>query len=157
MADALRMFRFISPKYFSMMVILFFSKLFRLSGLRACRFYPSCSEYSLQAFRQLNFFKAVGITIHRLLRCHPFASGGYNPLPNARPRSLDPSPSVGATDSPVISRHDVENVVVTTPSPETNPSICGFASRTNPPQAERRSNLPVRQAGNTDEAFSADC
>ena len=47
--------------------------------------------------------------------------------------------------------------MVTTPSPEANPSIDGFASRTNPPKAERRSNLPAGQAGDADEAFSADC
>ena len=49
------------------------------------------------------------------------------------------------------------SVAIATFSPEANPSTCGFASRTNPPKAERRSNLPAGQAGEADEVFSADC
>ncbi|MBC8384754.1 MAG: membrane protein insertion efficiency factor YidD [Candidatus Cloacimonetes bacterium] len=46
-----------------------------------CRFTPSCSEYSYQAFRKYNFPKAFILSAHRILRCHPFHSGGYDPLP----------------------------------------------------------------------------
>lgn len=48
---------------------------------RTCRFEPSCSTYSLQAFRKYNFLKALGLSIWRVLRCNPFCKGGYDPLP----------------------------------------------------------------------------
>lgn len=48
---------------------------------RTCRFEPSCSLYGLQAFRKYNFFKALGLTAWRILRCNPFCKGGYDPLP----------------------------------------------------------------------------
>lgn len=47
---------------------------------KVCRFTPSCSEYSLQAFKKYNFFKALFLTICRILRCNPFCKGGYDPL-----------------------------------------------------------------------------
>ena len=46
-----------------------------------CRFQPSCGQYSLQAFRKYNFFKALGLSAWRVLRCNPFCKGGYDPLP----------------------------------------------------------------------------
>lgn len=39
----------------------------------ACRFYPSCSQYALDAFTQRGFFKGGFLTAKRLLRCHPWA------------------------------------------------------------------------------------
>ncbi|MEE9258212.1 MAG: membrane protein insertion efficiency factor YidD [Nitrospinaceae bacterium] len=45
-----------------------------------CRFYPSCSEYSLQALGRFNLFKALGLTVLRLLKCHPYHPGGCDPL-----------------------------------------------------------------------------
>lgn len=47
----------------------------------SCRFYPSCSQYGLEAFKKYNVFKALGLTIWRVLRCNPFNRGGYDPLP----------------------------------------------------------------------------
>lgn len=48
-----------------------------------CRFYPSCSEYTLIAIRQSGVFKGLKLGICRLLRCHPWSEGGYDPvLPN---------------------------------------------------------------------------
>ena len=46
----------------------------------SCRFYPSCSEYSKQAFEKYNFFKAFFLSIYRILRCNPWNDGGYDPL-----------------------------------------------------------------------------
>ncbi len=45
-----------------------------------CRFYPTCSEYSLQAYTKYGFLKGTCLTIKRLSRCHPFNDGGYDPL-----------------------------------------------------------------------------
>ncbi|MBD3246122.1 MAG: membrane protein insertion efficiency factor YidD [Candidatus Omnitrophica bacterium] len=45
-----------------------------------CRYYPTCSEYAKQAFRRYSFWPAFGVSARRVLRCHPFARGGYDPL-----------------------------------------------------------------------------
>jgi len=44
-----------------------------------CRFTPSCSTYAIQAYKKYGFLKASALTIWRLLRCHPFHPGGYDP------------------------------------------------------------------------------
>ena len=46
-----------------------------------CRFYPSCSNYGLIAYKRFNFFKASFLTLKRILRCNPLSKGGYNPVP----------------------------------------------------------------------------
>lgn len=46
-----------------------------------CRFYPSCSEYAQQALTEYTLLQALGFTLRRILRCHPFHPGGYDPLP----------------------------------------------------------------------------
>lgn len=45
-----------------------------------CRFYPSCSDYALTAIDQYGVFKGLFLACHRLLRCHPWAHGGYDPV-----------------------------------------------------------------------------
>jgi len=46
-----------------------------------CRFYPTCSEYAKQAILKYGFFKGVFLGTKRIVRCHPFNSGGYDPVP----------------------------------------------------------------------------
>ena len=45
-----------------------------------CKFYPTCSEYSIQAFEKYGFVRGLFLTIVRLLKCNPFSKGGYDPL-----------------------------------------------------------------------------
>jgi putative membrane protein insertion efficiency factor len=45
-----------------------------------CIYYPSCSEYFVQAVARYGVFKGSAKGIYRILRCNPFASGGYDPL-----------------------------------------------------------------------------
>lgn len=47
---------------------------------RNCRFYPTCSEYSIQAYEKYGFFKGSFLMIKRILRCSPLSKGGYDPL-----------------------------------------------------------------------------
>lgn len=47
---------------------------------RNCRFYPTCSQYSIEAYEKYGFFKGSFLTIKRILRCNPFNPGGYDPL-----------------------------------------------------------------------------
>ncbi len=45
-----------------------------------CRFYPTCSQYMLQAIEKYGSIKGTYLGIKRILRCHPFNPGGYDPL-----------------------------------------------------------------------------
>lgn len=45
-----------------------------------CKFHPSCSEYSIEAFKKYGFIKGFLLTFKRILRCNPFSSGGFDPL-----------------------------------------------------------------------------
>ena len=46
-----------------------------------CRFYPSCSQYTLQAVESYGPAKGTWLGLRRLMRCHPWNEGGYDPLP----------------------------------------------------------------------------
>ena len=47
-----------------------------------CRFYPSCSAYALEALARHGAVRGTALTIWRLLRCHPFHPGGFDPVPD---------------------------------------------------------------------------
>ncbi len=46
-----------------------------------CRFTPTCSQYAKQAISKHGVFKGLLLAVKRLLRCHPFHAGGYDPVP----------------------------------------------------------------------------
>ncbi|MBO4853629.1 MAG: membrane protein insertion efficiency factor YidD [Oscillospiraceae bacterium] len=46
-----------------------------------CRFIPTCSEYAAQAVEKYGAVKGGWLACRRLLRCHPFHKGGYDPVP----------------------------------------------------------------------------
>ncbi|STX30245.1 Protein YidD [Legionella beliardensis] len=46
----------------------------------SCRYYPSCSEYALSAINHFGIFKGIKLMCCRLLRCHPWSAGGYDPV-----------------------------------------------------------------------------
>ena len=45
-----------------------------------CRFFPTCSEYAIDCFRNFGFIKGGWLSIKRILRCHPWGSFGYDPV-----------------------------------------------------------------------------
>ncbi|WP_093192012.1 membrane protein insertion efficiency factor YidD [Salimicrobium halophilum] len=49
-----------------------------------CRFYPTCSEYGLVAFRRHGFLKGFYLTGKRILKCHPFHPGGVDLVPEKK-------------------------------------------------------------------------
>ncbi len=55
-----------------------FGKMF--SNKLGCRFYPSCSEYAHQALLKKTTGSALRLIIKRVIRCHPLATGGYDPI-----------------------------------------------------------------------------
>ena len=46
-----------------------------------CRFSPSCSQYALEAIETYGTGQGTKLTVKRLLRCHPWCDGGYDPVP----------------------------------------------------------------------------
>ncbi len=51
-----------------------------LAPQAGCRYYPSCSEYTKQAIYEYGVGQGVYLGLKRLGRCHPFSSGGYDPI-----------------------------------------------------------------------------
>ena len=45
-----------------------------------CRFAPTCSQYALEAVEKYGALKGIYLALRRLLKCHPFHEGGYDPL-----------------------------------------------------------------------------
>ncbi|KKI88876.1 hypothetical protein WQ54_29390 [Bacillus sp. SA1-12] len=49
-----------------------------------CRFYPTCSHYGLEAYKRFGIIKGSYLTIKRILKCHPFHPGGFDPVPEKK-------------------------------------------------------------------------
>ena len=55
-----------------------------LSGLKTaptCKFYPTCSQYAVEAIEKYGIIKGGLLAVWRILRCNPFSKGGYDPVP----------------------------------------------------------------------------
>lgn len=69
-------------KRIAMALVRFYRKY--LSGLKpapTCRFTPTCSAYSLEAFEKRGFWAGMALTVWRILRCSPLSPCGYDPVP----------------------------------------------------------------------------
>ena len=55
-----------------------------LSGMKGgctCKYYPTCSQYGLEAIEKYGALKGGALAVWRILRCNPFSKGGYDPVP----------------------------------------------------------------------------
>ena len=73
-------------------ILLRFIRFYRkyISGLKGsptCKFYPTCSQYAMEAIEKYGAFKGGFMALWRILRCNPFSKGGYDPVRNGGKRS----------------------------------------------------------------------
>lgn len=65
--------------------LIFLIKIYRkyISPMKppSCRFYPTCSKYAIEAIEKYGAIKGSFMAIKRILKCHPFHPGGYDPVP----------------------------------------------------------------------------
>ena len=52
-----------------------------LKGRPTCIYYPTCSQYAIEALEKYGVVKGTYLAVKRILRCHPFHKGGYDPVP----------------------------------------------------------------------------
>ncbi len=62
-------------------MIRFYQKHISPSLPRTCKYYPTCSQYAVEAIKKHGPIKGLGLSAWRLLRCNPFSRGGYDPVP----------------------------------------------------------------------------
>ncbi|MDE7211361.1 MAG: membrane protein insertion efficiency factor YidD [Lachnospiraceae bacterium] len=67
-------------------VLIFFVRIYRkyispLKGRPSCRYFPTCSQYAIEALEKYGAIKGSYLAVRRILRCHPFRKGGYDPVP----------------------------------------------------------------------------
>jgi putative membrane protein insertion efficiency factor len=67
-------------KYILIGIIRFYQKFVSPLKGQTCRFYPTCSEYSILALKKYGLFKGSWKSLKRILKCHPFHPGGYDPI-----------------------------------------------------------------------------
>ena len=77
------MMRFVQelPKRMMLALLRFYKREISPMLPDACRFRPTCSEYAMQAIQKYGVLKGGYLAIRRILRCHPFHPGGYDPVP----------------------------------------------------------------------------
>ena len=62
------------------LIIRFYQKFISPLKGPTCRFYPTCSAYSIEAIEKYGPIKGSYLALRRILKCHPFHEGGYDPL-----------------------------------------------------------------------------
>lgn len=61
-------------------LIVFYQKYISPIKPKTCRFYPTCSSYSKEAFEEFGVIKGLYLTIIRIVKCNPFHPGGFDPV-----------------------------------------------------------------------------
>ena len=68
------------PSFILIGLIRVYQKFSFVKVVSTCRFYPTCSQYFVEALQKYGFIKGSYLGIKRILRCHPYSKGGYDPL-----------------------------------------------------------------------------
>ena len=68
--------------------------------LPSCRYVPTCSEYAAEAIEIHGAFRGSAMTIWRLLCCHPFVRGGFDPVPNRLDAEISPRTKASGVTQP---------------------------------------------------------
>lgn len=69
------------PRNLAIALMLTYRKVISPLYGQVCRYYPSCSSYSLQSFQRFGLVRGVWLTIARLFRCNPYSQGGVDDVP----------------------------------------------------------------------------
>ncbi|HEU5141404.1 MAG TPA: membrane protein insertion efficiency factor YidD [Bacillales bacterium] len=69
-------------KYLFIAMIRFYQKYISRLTPPSCRFYPTCSNYALEAVERFGVLKGSWLAVRRLVKCHPFHEGGVDPVPS---------------------------------------------------------------------------
>ncbi|NUM80159.1 membrane protein insertion efficiency factor YidD [bacterium] len=69
-------------KFFLVILIKIYQWTFSLVIPSSCRFYPSCSQYAVDSIEKLGIMRGLWFAAKRILKCHPFHPGGYDPVPD---------------------------------------------------------------------------
>ncbi|WP_375177741.1 membrane protein insertion efficiency factor YidD [Marinobacter mobilis] len=64
-----------------------------------CRHYPTCSTYAIEAIEHHGPLKGLFLATKRLLRCHPWAEGGYDPVPGTCQHHAESRPAAHSTEA----------------------------------------------------------
>jgi putative membrane protein insertion efficiency factor len=68
-------------KYIALAFIKFYQHAISPHFPPVCRYYPSCSNYAFEAVNKHGFLRGSLLAVRRIIRCHPFRRGGYDPVP----------------------------------------------------------------------------
>ncbi|MFO8088852.1 MAG: membrane protein insertion efficiency factor YidD [Desulfatiglandaceae bacterium] len=68
-------------KYLAIAMIWVYQTLLSPLWPASCRFYPTCSAYAREAIEKYGLVKGCWLAFRRIIKCHPFHPGGYDPLP----------------------------------------------------------------------------
>ena len=70
-----------------------------------CLYLPTCSEYAYVALHRFGPIRGSWLALRRVLRCHPFAKGGFDPVPDSAPVRGNPRPTGDSAPSASVSKH----------------------------------------------------
>jgi|GEM_PF-81097 len=79
-------------RYIALALIKFYQKCISPLFPAKCKYYPTCSNYALGAFKRYGFFRGFLLAGWRILRCNPWSMGGIDPVPDKftfRPKKID--------------------------------------------------------------------
>ena len=70
-----------------LLLIKFYQKYVSIFLGKNCRFYPTCSAYTYEAIEKFGTIKGTYLGIKRIIKCHPFHPGGYDPVPEKKDKN----------------------------------------------------------------------